>query len=64
MLNFLKNFTVAGLLKLTFALLIITTGLMDRETYIVVLGVLLIVLTFASKGSCSAVACRRSQQKK
>lgn len=57
MYNYLKNFSIAGYIKLAFGVLFIVTGIVDKQLYIIILGILFVIVTLLNKGGCAGNAC-------
>jgi len=57
MVNYFKNFPITGLMKLAFGVFFVAIGIKDKETYISVLGAILIAITLLNKGTCPGNAC-------
>lgn len=55
--NYLKSFPVMGYIKLAFAVLFIVMGIVEQQTYTVILGGILLVFTFVNKGGCPGNSC-------
>ncbi|TDS66196.1 hypothetical protein [Myroides indicus] len=67
MYNYLKHFPLMGYIKLAFGILFIVMGIKESQVYIVIMGGLLMLLTFLNKGTCAENNCsvpNRSQKRR
>jgi hypothetical protein len=67
MYNYLKNFPLMGYIKLAFGILFIVMVIKESQIYIVIMGGLLMLLTFLNKGTCAGNNCsvpNRSQKRR
>ncbi len=62
MLSYLKSFPVMGYIKLAFAVVFIVMGIIEKQTYIAIMGGLLFLVTLANKGACPGGSCSVPQR--
>lgn len=55
--NYLKSFPITGYVKLAFAILFIVMGIVEQQTYAIILGGILFVFTLVNKGGCPGNSC-------
>lgn len=64
MVNYFSNFPVAGFVKLVFGILLIVMGIIEKQTYISIIGGILLIATLANGGTCPGNVCTPTYRKR